>query len=391
MFPPEYQDELIARMTDRRFLTSCGKVIQPDWFDLDREPIVTKVLSSWRQGRVLSLRQITQLASRYNVKLKRMIQGDFSFDVEEVSRYASVRRLQDFSLVFRDLLGQGRVEDAMGALRGVKSLNVEGLNGQAGVDLFDPKRKVPKRTGIIPTGLDRLDQVLGGGVGHQDVSLILAPTNGGKTAWLCWVASQAIRLKKKVVYFTLDDGLYDIDLKLRRCLTGDVRMRGWKTWCRKKGKGRLSIHERARFTCSIQDIEESLNVEGQRSKVDLLIVDYPDCMKMPKTQQGGGLEYFALGELFGHLSRIAHQQELVVWVASQIQRSAYGEQADSSVVRGSIMKSEIADQVISIQASRTHGSWTRIELYVSKNKHGPSDQMIRSRVNWETCSFKENW
>ena len=62
----------------------------------------------------------------------------------------------------------------------------------------------PKPKDAIPTGLPEIDKLWRGGVYPGNLALIMAPTNVGKSMFLCWLAAMAYAADKRVFYFTYE-------------------------------------------------------------------------------------------------------------------------------------------------------------------------------------------
>ena len=62
----------------------------------------------------------------------------------------------------------------------------------------------PSEVSACPTGLEEIDHKWAGGVYPGELALVMAPTNVGKSMFLCWVAAAAYKANKRVLYFTFE-------------------------------------------------------------------------------------------------------------------------------------------------------------------------------------------
>jgi replicative DNA helicase len=70
-----------------------------------------------------------------------------------------------------------------------------------------------------PTGFDRLDEKLHGGLRPQELAMILAPTGRGKTTVLINMAANQVKLGRRVVYIAMDNPVSEITERLYACIS----------------------------------------------------------------------------------------------------------------------------------------------------------------------------
>ena len=72
----------------------------------------------------------------------------------------------------------------------------------------EPERiyeEVIKNEKVVGTGLKALDELLKGGFHEKSLTLLLSPTNIGKTLWMCALAKNMLQAGYNVLYITFED------------------------------------------------------------------------------------------------------------------------------------------------------------------------------------------
>lgn len=388
LFGEEYQKELLLRATVKSWMEKVGHLLAVDYFDPALEPVVERILSHWTKHRkVLTLAQVRQLASRNEIKLPGTRPNpDHVFDLEEIEAFAFDRILKDAQLRSAQAREKGQWEKAIQVLEDCRKKWPKAQPDSV-VDVLQSTHSLPSRRNLVLTGLPKLDDILEGGVGGGDLSVVLAPTSGGKTSFLVFLACQAVLKKLRVVYYTLEVPCYEIEAKVRRCLTGKAKVppKDWKKASQKYKRAGLRVVEHAPYSVTI----EELKVQVDRD-VNMVIVDYADYLRPPSGSIG--FEYADLGQIYNHLKALGMSRHIPVWTASQVNRAAYQrEMLSLADVEASLRKVMAADQVIALNQDQGAKEFSpgeyAVKLSVVKNRHGIRNVDFDVSVDWRTSRF----
>lgn len=405
-FDNGYQAELIRRMTMKTFMSRVGHVLHEEMFDQTLSPVVGEILKRWNRGKtLLSDGQVKQLCQKLNVKLEHTSSGDESFDLDEIERFARFRSMRQALAEAHVEIERGRFEKAFQGIE--KSYNHGLIGSEPPQDALHSEVKRLPRRDLVKTGLPSLDGPGGfkGGVGAGEIAVVMAITGGGKSSFLTYLASQALRQGKKVFYATLEVPREDIFRKFQSALTGkeDPSKKEWAA-VQKKIKAPLILEGYEPFSMTVADLDRIIPAD-----VGFVVVDYADYLNA--SGEGGiGNEYQSVGSVYTDMKRLALRRSLKgncrVWTASQANRSAYSDGADNKDKKKSpliylhhfescIRKGFIADQVITLNQTETErvpnaktGNSTGI-LFSAKNRHGPAFMQLPITINWSKCGFVE--
>jgi len=148
----------------------------------------------------------------------------------------------------------------------------------------------------IPTGIEGLDSALKGGLGTGELGVVLAPTGTGKTTILSLFANTAYLHDYNVLQIFFEDNPDNIKKKHYTIWSGiapDEQPEN-KDFVKEKinevqtqSKGTLDILKLPSDSVTISEIKSRLrkrNSEGK--KIDLLVIDYVDCISPEKSQFG---------------------------------------------------------------------------------------------------------
>lgn len=105
-----------------------------------------------------------------------------------------------------DLLKRGKTKRAQAALLGVKRV-LEAEEPPLSTSHKDWDRRTAYTSKIDeanPTNLADLDELWDGGIHPQELGVVLAGTNIGKSMVMCYLAAQAFRADKRVQFFTFE-------------------------------------------------------------------------------------------------------------------------------------------------------------------------------------------
>jgi replicative DNA helicase len=185
----------------------------------------------------------------------------------------------------------------------------------------------------LPTGIDRLDRVLGGGVEKGRLSCVMAPTGRGKSTFLCHVGVKAIQYRQRVFHVFLEgmrdefEARYDAILSktpystiMRAEYGSDVKQRLERN--REQYPAMLMTRGASSKTYNPRMLLDDLKRlwDNYGWKPDAVIVDYGDLMA-PAPGTTTRNEWLDQGLVFEQLkNHVAIHGPYYLWTAAQTQR-----------------------------------------------------------------------
>lgn len=215
------------------------------------------------------------------------------------------------------------------------------LSGSAkhGFNLFDDcgllHQHMTDTNERFPFDIDELNRLTNGGVIRKTLNVILAPTNVGKSLMLCHLAASYMRQGRNVLYVTLEmsdkttaqrivANLLDLDMNslskmpLAEFQSGLAAVRGR---C-----GELFIREFPSLSVTTANVR-SLLADLKRSEdfvPDVVMVDYLNLCRAATLGKSAKADmYQAVGTVAAELHGFATEHDVVVWTATQTNRSGF--------------------------------------------------------------------
>lgn len=198
----------------------------------------------------------------------------------------------------------------------------------------------------IPTNLEKLNEILGGGIVPGEVGIIMGPMKRGKTGVVINFAKGALMMGYNIVHYCLEASeeetqfLYDVSISgvskdevnvlekgQREAKLEEIEKAVSNFFGEYTGAGRLLVKEST--VCSALTIETHLNklriVEDFRP--DLLVVDYLGLLKCAdkniRFEGSSGGKYVMLGEIVKELIRVAKRMKCAIWLLHQTTRKSF--------------------------------------------------------------------
>jgi DnaB-like helicase C terminal domain len=212
----------------------------------------------------------------------------------------------------------------------------------------------------FPFQVDILNKMTCGGPSRKTVTVVVAPTNSGKSLILCHQAAEYLRQGRNVIYITLEmadkivlkrifANLLDTDMNVLEGWTKDQ----WAVAVEGLGKlGKLKVREYASRSAHVGNFRQYLAELKSKEKFvpDVIIVDYlNECrsQSMKFGQSVGSYQYF--GSICSELRALATDCNAVVWTATQTNRDGYEGDPDLKNTSESAQINSGADLSIGVQ------------------------------------------
>lgn len=252
------------------------------------------------------------------------------------------------------------------------------------------KRFQIKTRNPITTGWQEIDQVCKGGLGAGELGVVIAPTGAGKSMVLVHLGTEALKLGKCVVHYTLELADSVVASRYDSCLTGidlsdlySFKEQIFDTVQNLTGK--LIVKEYPTKSASTNTIKlhlEKLKMRG--CKPDLIIVDYGDLLKPISNQREKRQE---LETIYEELRGIAQENNCPVWTASQTNRSGLNaEVITMESISEAFNKCFVSDFIFSVSRTIEDKATNSGRIFIAKNRNGPDG--IVYPIHMDTSNVK---
>ena len=288
----------------------------------------------------------------------------------------------------------------------IKELNVKG-NVTKPIDVYDDLEEREKiysdeyTNNKIPFGLEPLDTVTRGGLRAGEVMLVGAKSGNGKTTIMSNLSYYLSFVgKQNVLHISLEElptaqlvrfdrlagnaGINDIYTKEGTVKPQFVtKMNNWLS--RQKGKhGMLRYVSSMPNTLTVDDIRQQvISTERETGrKLNAIVLDYADLLR--KNSSSLSNEAMAGEILFQDLSKLAHEQNVVLITGTQLNRSNGDQDVKTlSSIEGSYRKINILSLALTVNSNKQEYDRGYIRLYIDKarNKYDYSDNFIYLKYN----------
>lgn len=253
-------------------------------------------------------------------------------------------------------------------------------------------------TNVIPTGFAELDEITGGGLGKGEVGLHAHLSGSGKTLWLTNLATNYTRRRYNVLFIALEELKNRMILRFEQAMLQQTRsniltgstlnvenFNKFQSFYQQNRQhfGNLFFARYSPRTATPAKIEQVISdtIIRQGVPIDVVVIDYPDLLRNP---QATGNESEDGGKLFEEIRRIAQEYNVVMWAASQLNRSARSAAIKTGEhIEGSVRKINAVELVLVGNQSEDEYNAGYTRLYVEKirnRKEGNIKRMLGFKV-----------
>lgn len=305
-----------------------------------------------------------------------------------------------------DIAGKGDIDRYSECQKLLEDAAMVGQEDDFGYNIYDLKDKALSSdyTVSIPTGISKLDEVLGGGLDKGKLGLIIAPAGFGKTSFTTAIDSFAATYKCDVnnhqgfkvlqIYFEDDDvditrkhfsRITQTEARLMKRLDQPQRdeISGWLENFADKELLRQNLRLK-RFKTgskSASDIEIFVKkLINSGFKPDLITIDYFECLAAEKGGFSTDTEWTREGVTMRKLESMAHDLDVAIWIPTQGTKDSMN---SPEVVRmdqasGSAKKIHVAQLIISIARALNDIDKSRAVVSILKNRSGKSGKVFNN-------------
>jgi replicative DNA helicase len=305
-----------------------------------------------------------------------------------------------------DIAGKGDIDRYEECQRLLDDAAMVGHEDDFGFNIFELEEKALANdyTVSIPTGIDMLDETLGGGLDKGKLGLIIAPAGFGKTSFTTAIDAYAASYKSDInnhqgfkvlqIYFEDDD--VDITRKhfsrmtqtearfmkrLSKPERDDITDMLSRHPDRELIKNNLRLKHFKTGTKSASDIEIFVKkLINTGFKPDLISIDYFECLAPEKGGYSSDTEWTREGVTMRKLENMAHEFNCAIWIPTQGTKDSMN---SPEVVRmdqasGSAKKVHVAQLIISIARAINDIDKSRAVVSILKNRSGKSGKIFNN-------------
>ena len=278
-----------------------------------------------------------------------------------------------------------------------KALQV-GVIGDEAKDIFYDIESALKKDfrHPIPTGIVGVDNCLKGGLGIGELGVVLAPTGTGKTTLLTKFANTAFNNHFNVLQIVFEDNVDNIRRKHFTIWSGvspdeqpdrEQEVTQKILEANERSTAFLKILKLPSAGVTVSEIKSKIRkMISDGYSVDLLIIDYVDCISPEKSNGVGGEEWKGDGNIMRHLESMTDEFNIGIWVATQGNReSIASEVVTTNQMGGSIKKAQIGHVILSVGKTLEQKEHNLATLTLLKSRIG------RDGVIWQNCTFNNEY
>jgi len=428
-FPPTFSQSVVKLLArDVHFLSVVRGCVPPEFFstglggiylvqaveiiysyyDKYRSPCVRSVFELERQRYVAARMEAEQPQAEAQMQMIEqalfdapMLDADYVRT--QVYEWAKEQACRGMVVEMKENIDQGREIDVIRFADKLKDISSIGGGLQVGMDLFRDADFTYQAAVIqdprypVPLGINSIDSCIAGGPGRKEMLLFEGPPNRGKSTVLAACAAAMLKQGKKVVHVTLEQSQALILQKVLACLTGippqEFRARfqdvwNWVHFLRDNTTARLFLGEFATGKLAIEDLYGFLNTVQAHwgHKIDAIVLDYPDLMKLPKRDS----KYDALADLYTQLRGIAVEFDAALVTATQTNREgSKKERVTLQDLAACFEKAAIADVILAICQTDVEYNMGQMRLFVAKNRVGPKYHELMFNIDFNLARLEE--
>ena len=258
---------------------------------------------------------------------------------------------------------------------------------------FEERYKIKHRNPIT-TGWKEIDSICKDGLGNGELGVVIAPTGAGKSMALVHLGSQAVKLGKTVIHYSLEMSDTVIGTRYDSCITG-VKLAdtfNLKEQIYEKVKdieGNVIIKEYPTKSATTATIKNHLEkIKSRGIPIDMIIVDYADLLR-PVSNKRNSEKRHDLESIYEELRGIAQTFECPIWTASQTNRSGLNaEVITMESISEAYNKCFVADFIFSVSRTIEDKAANKGRIFVAKNRNGPDGIIFPIRMDTSNVLIK---
>lgn len=395
---------LSSMLGNPELFARVSHLLRPTYFDAPLQGAVQFMLEYFQTQRAVPSEPVFHAKTKLtNLLAASLPRQDVQYVAEQIAGFCQTRAVIEAVLQGPELI---EARDFGALVERVKLASMIQLHSDLGIDYFtDPQARLEAAEAqevLIPTGWDTVDEMIGGGVGRQELVLFTANSGGGKSVAMLNMAFNMLRRGLNGVYISLEmrDRVVAkrLDSMISRIASRQLFGNKGKVGneielLRDSGAGRFFIKRMREGTTNANHIISYLReleaVHGFRP--DFVVVDYLDLMA-PVTKYGGDNMFTAHKFITEEVRAIGFDFDCLMISASQLGRSAIEATREQKslgqdMIQGGISKINTSDLVIALvkdEAMDAAGEY-RFEFLKARNSNAVHKKLT---MRWEHDSLR---
>lgn len=392
-----FQENLVQLIyQDRPFADQITEVLDLNFLDLEYLRVFSGKIINYRQ-RYGTHPSASAVASILNTELKseeeiiihqvkeyftRIIENDIDGDADYVKEtsldFCRKQNLKEAMMKSVGLLQSSSFDEISKIINNSLILGSENNFGHDYFADFEERYK-PRFRKPVTTGWEDIDKICGGGLGKQELGVVVAPTGAGKSMVLVHLGAQAILEGKTVVHYTLELQDTVVATRYDSCITGYplsnlISFKDEIYESVKDVEGKLIVKEYPTKSASTNTIRAHLaKLKKRGTEPGMIIVDYGDLLKPVVIRKEKRNE---LESIYEELRALATEFECPIWTASQTNRSGLNaEVITMEQISEAFNKCFVADFIMSVSRTVEDKQNNTGKIFIAKNRNGP-DGMV---------------
>lgn len=356
------------KLTIERLLSSpdvfsrCIGIISPDYFNPDIRPLIKFIVTYFNKYHAVP--KLDYINAEFDIELtpRKMDNADVASTCDQIEAFCQQEALYQAIMDSGADVTSGNRENFGKVLERVQSALAVSIQKDLGIDLYnglEQRLATYTLTDIYePTGIQGLDDALGGGLARKQVTMFSANSGGGKSLMLSNLAANYSRRGFHVLQLALELTEQMIELRNTSIITG-INIADWKTNIAEISGAVRAHKEAGAGSWMLKRIPGGSTANNIRSYLklyeaeyghapDVLIVDYLDLMSPNGGTQNKGV-FDQDKEKTEQLVEIAFDYNCIGITASQQNRDGVRNvNPDQAIIAGGISKINTVDNYISI-------------------------------------------
>ncbi len=377
-------------------------LLKPTYFDGNLQTAVSFMQDFYQKQRGVPSPLVFQAGTKLSIEPTPLPPQDTQFVAEQIASFCQIRAVTEAVLQAPSLIEKGEFGKMVNQIKLATQVQ---LHTDLGVDYFaDPMSRLTESEEaevLISTGWDTVDDLIGGGVGRQELVLVTANSGGGKSVAMLNLGHNLLKrglhgvyisleMRDRVVAKRLDSMISRINGK--NIFANKLKVGQAVEMAREKGFGRFFVKRMREGSTTADHIISYLReleaVHGFRP--DFVIVDYLDLMA--SVQRTSGDNMFLKDKYVAEEVRaIGFDFDCLMISASQLGRGAIEATREQKSlgqdhIQGGISKINTADLVIALvkdEAMDAAGEY-RFEFLKARNSNAVNKKLT---MGWDAESL----
>lgn len=339
-------------------------LIKPSYFDASMQDAIVFMKDFYQKHRGVPSQPVFQAGAKCNIEAITLPLQDISFVAEQLAAFCQIRAVTEAVLAAPALIEKG---DFGKMVHDIKLASQVQLHSDLGIDYFEGVHarlmESEAQEVLIPLGWNTVDELIGGGVGRQELILLTAVSGGGKSIGMLNIGFNLLKRGLHGVYITLEmrDRVVAkrLDSMISRISGKNISANKLKVGedvelAKSKGYGRFFVKRMREGSTNADHVVSYLReLEAVHAfKPDFVIVDYIDLCASVQKHDGSNM-FTKDKHVTEEIRAIGFDFDCIMISASQLGRGAHVATRESTGIgqdhiQGGISKINTADLVIAM-------------------------------------------